>query len=160
VGNCSLCLGLALDTDLFAWEKRYLNAHGAQITWQTVDEHLKFIENNGVGTNYVMLAGQGTLRESLIGLADKPASKGDMDQMKALLAESIEAGCWGISTGLEYTPSKFADIDELVELSSVVAHYGGFYASHLRNEGDHLEEAVAEAIEIGERARLPVQLSH
>src|ERR1051326_3486637 len=72
----------------------------------------------------------------------------------------MEAGGWGIPTGLEYTPSKFADIEELAELSKVTAQYGGFYASHLRNEGDLLEEAVAEALEIGERSGIPVQLSH
>src|SRR5258708_24994784 len=160
VGNCSLCLGLALDTDLFAWEKRYLNAHGARITWRNVAEHLKFVDSTGVGTNYAMLAGQGTLRKRVIGLEDRPPSAGEMTAMKKLLAESMEAGCWGISTGLEYTPSKYAGVEELSELSKVVARFGGFYASHLRNEGDLLEEAVAEAIQIGERAGVPVQLSH
>jgi N-acyl-D-amino-acid deacylase len=160
VGNCSLCLGLALDTDLFAWEKRYLNAHGVQITWRNVDEHLKFVGEYGVGTNYVMLAGQGTLRKRIIGLEDRPTSTDELIAMKELLGESMEAGCWGISTGLEYTPSKYADVAELAELSKVAARFGGFYASHLRNEGDLLEEAVSEAIEIGERAGIAVQLSH
>ncbi len=160
VGNCSLCLGFATDSDLFAFEKRWLGVHGARITWDSMDGHLRHVEEHGVGTNYVMLAGQGTLRKRVVGLEERRPSSDEMERMEALLHEAFEAGAWGISTGLEYTPSKYADVEELAALSRVAAEHGGFYASHLRNEGDHLVEAVAEALEIGERATIPVQLSH
>jgi N-acyl-D-amino-acid deacylase len=160
VGNCSLCIGLATDEDIFAFEKRWLGAHGARITWNTFDGHLRRVEEIGVSTNYVMLAGQGTLRKRVVGMEARPATADEMDRMKAVLEEAFEAGAWGLSTGLEYTPSKYAGIPELAEISQVAGKYGGFYASHLRNEGDYLIEAVSEAIEIGERAGVPVQLSH
>ena len=160
VGNCSLCLGFATDDDLFAFEKRWLGAHGASITWDSLDEHLRTVEERGIGTNYAMLAGQGTLRKRVIGMEDRPPTSDELAEMKRILHEAFQAGVWGISTGLEYTPSGYAGISELVELSKVAVEYGGFYASHLRNEGDRLEEAVAEALEIGDRAQVPVQLSH
>jgi len=160
VGNCSLCIGLATDAAAFAFEKRWLGAHGARITWTTFDEHLRFVEDHGVATNYAMLAGQGTLRKRVMGLEDRPPTREEMTAMKAELARAFEAGAWGISTGLEYTPSGYANVEELAELSRVAAQYGGFYATHLRNEGDRLVEAVAEALEVGKRAGIPVQLSH
>ena len=153
VGNCSLCIGLATDEDLFSFEKRWIGVHGKQITWETFDEHLKYVEENGVGTNYAMLAGQGTLRKRVIGLEERSPTRDEMNEMSALLHGCFQAGAWGISTGLEYTPSKFADVAELVELSKIAAEYGGFYASHLRNEGDHLIEAVQEALDIRSEER-------
>lgn len=160
VGNCSLCVGLATNDDVFTFEKRWLGAQGIQITWDSMDGHLKRVEESGVATNYVMLAGQGTLRKRVIGMDDRPATSDEIDRMKGHLEEAFEAGAWGLSTGLEYTPSKYAGIPELTELSKVAGKYSGFYASHLRNEGDFLIEAVEEAIEIGERAGVGVQLSH
>lgn len=160
VGNCSLSLGLATDDPVFAFEKRWLGAHGARITWKTLEEHLRRVAESGVATNYVTLAGQGTLRKRYIGMDARPPTRDEMERMKAALADAMEQGAWGVSTGLEYTPSGYADVDELAELSAVVGRFGGFYATHLRNEGDRLIESVAEAIQIGERAGIPVQLSH
>ena len=80
--------------------------------------------------------------------------------MQRDLAETMEAGSWGFSSGLEYPPSSFADEDELTELCRVVGKHGGFYATHLRNEGDTLVEAVQEALNVVERAGVPLQLSH
>ncbi len=160
VGNCSLCLGLATDEDVFAFEKRWLGAHGARITWRSLDGHLRRVEDTGVATNYVMLAGQGTLRKRVMGLADRKPTEDELNRMRGLLAQAMEQGAWGLSTGLEYTPSGYADVDELAAVTEVLKEYGGFYATHLRNEGDRLQEAVAEAIEVGERTGVPVQLSH
>ncbi len=80
--------------------------------------------------------------------------------MKELVAQAMEEGASGMSTGLFYLPGCFADAGEVVELCKVVAEYGGIYTSHVRGEGDPLIEAVAEAIEIGEKADVPVQISH
>jgi len=160
VGNCSLSLGLATSDDVFAFEKRWLGVHGVKITWDTFEGHLRRVEETGIGTNYAMLAGQGTLRKRVIGLDSRPPTPEELEAMKALLHDCFEQGAWGLSSGLEYTPSGYADVEELAELCRVVAGHGGFYASHLRNEGDHLIEAVNEALEVGERAGVPVQLSH
>ncbi|MEP6754760.1 MAG: D-aminoacylase [Chthonomonadales bacterium] len=160
VGNCSLCLGLATESPIFHMERRWVEAYGATIDWDSVDGHFQRVSDTGISTNYVMLAGQGTLRKRVMDLSDQPPTEQEMSAMKKLLDESLDAGVWGLSTGLEYTPSRYAGIPELSELTKLVAVRGGMYASHLRNEGDTLEEAVAEAIEIGERSGAAVQLSH
>lgn len=160
VGNCALSLGLALDTDAFAFERRWLGAHGAAIVWRDMGGHLTHVAGIGIATNYVMLAGHGTIRKRVMGLADRHATPEEIRAMEAELAAAMEQGAWGLSTGLEYTPSGYANLGELVALSRVAARYGGLYATHLRNEGDALLDAVQEALNVGYEAGIPVQLSH
>jgi N-acyl-D-amino-acid deacylase len=160
VGNCSLCLGLALDDSAFAFERRWLSSHGVKITWSDMAGHLGRVEDDGVATNYVMLAGHGTIRKRVMGMAGRAAGADEIERMKAIALRAMEQGAWGLSTGLEYQPSSYAGVEELAAVSSVMREYGGFYATHLRNEGDLLLEAVREAIQVGEEAGVPVQLSH
>jgi N-acyl-D-aspartate/D-glutamate deacylase len=159
-GNCGLSLGLAANTDVFTFEKRWLAPHGARITWNTFAQHLRLIEDNGVATNYLSLAGHGTLRKRVIGMEERAPQADEMQAMQRELDTAMDAGVWGLSSGLEYPPSSYATEDELVELSKIVAARGGFYATHLRSEGDTLVESVQEALNISERAGLPLQLSH
>jgi len=128
--------------------------------WRSVGEYLARVEAKGIATNYATIAGHGTIRASVIGHAMRRPSAQELETMKALLREALEQGAFGLSTGLIYPPSAYGDIDELAELSSVMAAYGGFYASHIRNEGARLLESVEEALAIGDRAGVPVQLSH
>ncbi len=160
VGNCSLSLGLALDRPEFAFERTWLESHGARIVWKDMATHLDVVRDNGVATNYVTLAGHGTIRKRVMGMADRPAQPDEIEAMKRLLVLALEQGAWGLSTGLEYTPSGYANLQELVALSAVIRRYGGIYATHLRNEGDALLEAVQEALDVGETAGVSVQLSH
>ncbi len=160
VGNCALSLGLALDTEVFSFERRWLRAHGSAIVWNDLNGHLNHVRDSGIATNYVMLAGHGTIRKRVMGLADRHAAADEMQAMEAELARAMEQGAWGISTGLEYTPSGYANLEELVALSRVAVRYGGLYATHLRNEGDALLEAVQEALDVGLEAGIPIQLSH
>lgn len=160
VGNCALSMGLATDSDAFLFEKRWLAPHGVGIVWNSFAEHLRLIEDGGVATNFIPLAGHGTLRKRVIGLDDRAPDAGEMTAMQRELAIAMEAGAWGFSSGLEYPPSAFADEDELIDLCKVVAAHGGFYATHMRNEGDYLVEAVQEALTVAERAGLPLQISH
>ena len=160
VGNCGLSLGLALDSDVFGFEKRSLAVHGARIRWTTFAEHLDQIETRGVATNFVPLAGHGTLRKRVMGMGERAPDSGEMAAMQRELEAALEAGVWGLTSGLEYTPSSYADENELAELCMVVGRYGGFYATHLRNEGDTLVESVQEALNVAERAGVPLQLSH
>ncbi|MCW3094441.1 MAG: dihydroorotase [Chthonomonadaceae bacterium] len=160
VGNCGLSLGFATDGPNFALEKRWIAPHGARIRWKSFDEHLRQIEANGLATHFVPLAGHGTLRKRIMGMEERPPAADDMAQMRRELEAALQAGVWGFTSGLEYPPSAYADEDELAELCAVVADYGGFYATHLRNEGDTLIESVQEALNVAERACLPLQLSH
>ena len=111
--------------------------------------------------NVAALIGHGTVRGGRAAAATTaPRPTGELDAMKALVQEGMDAGCVGMSTGLVYVPGSYATTDEVVELASVVAASGGIYTSHIRNEGDELLDAVDEAIDIGRRAGLPVVISH
>ncbi len=130
------------------------------LDWQTMGEYLARVERARLSTNYVTHVGQGTLRACVMGHAMRVPTPDELKQMQNLLARSMEEGAWGVSTGLIYPPSSYADVDELVALSRIAAERGGLYSSHIRNEGERLLEAVDEALTIGARAQIRVQLAH
>lgn len=160
VGNCGLALGLAVNSSKFEFEKRWLAPHGARINWDNFGQHLLRVESSGTGTNYVPLAGHGTLRKRVMGQDNRPPDAQEMAEMESILHDAMEAGAWGLSSGLEYTPGGYAQPDELIQLCEVVRHHGGLYATHLRNEGDTLVESVEEALKVAKGAGVPLQLSH
>jgi len=131
-----------------------------KITWCTFDEYLREEERKGLGANVAHLVGHGALRASGMGLEARGPTKAELGRMKELTAEAMEAGAYGLSTGLIYPPGIFAETAEIIELAKVAAKYGGIYDSHIRGEGKTLMEALREAIEIGEKACIPVQISH
>lgn len=130
------------------------------VTWSTFGEYLAVLDRLPKGINVAGLAGHGNVRGAVLGFADRPAVPGDLEKMKAILGEALEAGAFGLSTGLIYAPGVFARTEELVELARLVASYGGLYATHIRNESDMLVEAVLEAIRIGREAGVRVEISH
>lgn len=125
-----------------------------------VGAFLAQLAEEGTGVNYGMYLGQGSVRAHVMGWARGPASEAQLAEMKRLVRAGMEDGAFGLSTGLEYQPGAFAGTDELVELVREIAPYGGIYATHLRSEGEAVVEAVQEALEIGRRAGVPVNLSH
>jgi N-acyl-D-amino-acid deacylase len=133
---------------------------GMEITWSTFGEYLSLLEENGVGINIVPLVGHGALRSCAVGYENRPPTHEELEDMKALLVEALEAGAFGFSSGLIYPPSSFADTQELIELAKVMSPYGGIYETHMRNEGMGLLKSVEEAISIGRQANVPVQISH
>ena len=160
VGNCGLALGFADNSDAFNFEKRWLAPYRARITWNSFAEHLRIVEEGGFATNYLPLAGHGTLRKRIIGLDERAPTGEEQAAMRRMLEGAMQAGAWGFTSGLEYPPSAYGDENELSDLCKVAAAYGGFYATHLRNEGDTLVKAVQEALDVAESARIPLQLSH
>lgn len=112
-----------------------------------------------LGVNYVGLIGHNQLRRDIRFTGERPSDE-QMQEMKRLVAQGMEAGAFGMSTGLTYHPGFNAETEELVELARVVAGHGGVYASHIRNEGPRVLEAVAEAIRIGRESGCRVQISH
>ena len=129
-------------------------------TWSTYGEYLDFMEGHGVGINVAGLVGHGSVRLAVMGFEERPPTRDELRAMKAHVEEAMRAGAFGMSTGLVYPPGCFADTDEIVELTRVVARRGGFYASHIRGERETIVGAVRECIEIGELAGCPVQISH
>jgi N-acyl-D-amino-acid deacylase len=130
------------------------------ITWQTFGEYLDYVAGLDVAANVAHLVGHGTVRLAVMGCQNRPPTAEELEAMKRLVAEAMEAGALGLSTGLIYPPGMYAQTDELVALARVAARYGGVYASHVRGEGKTLVEAVREAIAIGEQSDLPVELAH
>ena len=128
-----------------------------------VGEKLAALEKTGLGLNFALLVGQGTIREQVLGMEGRPPTADELARMEGLVARAMEQGAVGLSTGLYYAPGSYSSTEEVVALSKVAARYGGIYTSHIRDESDYtvgLVAAVKEAIEIGEKAGLPVQVSH
>lgn len=160
VGNCGLAMGHTSPDAVFEFEKRWLAPHGATIRWNSFREFLQQVEEGGTATNIASLSAHGTLRKRVVGIEKRPVTGEELRAMKRELETALAAGCWGLSSGLEYPPSAYADEDELAELCSLMRGSGAIYATHLRNEGDTLVESVQEAINVAERAGVPLQLSH
>jgi len=130
------------------------------LTWATMGQYLNLMEDKGVALNVASLVGNSNVRVSVLGFESRHPIEGELEEMKKVLAQAMKDGAFGMSTGLIYPPSCYADTDELVALAKVVSQFGGVYTSHIRGEGSNLINAVKEAIEIGETANLPVEISH
>ena len=128
--------------------------------WPTYGDYLDAIDRAAPAVNVATLVGHGTIRQEVLGLERRAPEAGEVDRMCSFTREAMDAGAFGLSSGLIYVPGIFADTDEIVALAEVAAESGGLYASHIRGEGEHLFRAVDEAIEIGRRAGLPTHLSH
>ncbi len=133
-----------------------------EVTWQwrTFGQYLEALQRDGLAINIASLAGHAAMRMAVMGFEDRQPNQLELEQMEAYLAEAMQAGAFGLSTGLVYPPGCFAAIDEIISLCRVVAHYHGLYASHIRGERETILDAVAEAIRIGAEAGIPVQISH
>ena len=128
--------------------------------WSTIGEYFDVLDRQGIAVNTAYHVPHGIVRMYVMGMESREPAAQEMEQMKDLVRQGMMDGAIGISTGLIYPPGSFSKTDELVELARVAGEFGGLYATHIRDEGDHLPEAMAEAIEIGERAGVAVQIAH
>ena len=124
------------------------------------EDFLKRLAQAQPAIHVAPLVGHSTLRMAVMGIENRPARTEEKRRMAALLAEAMQAGAFGFSSGLVYVPGAFADSDELCQLARVAAAGGGLYASHMRSEADLVMEAIRETLAIGEQAKLPVHISH
>ena len=130
------------------------------IPWTTLGEYLHYLEKRGVSTNVTSFVGNGTLRQYVIGYDNRKATEAELLKMQDLVRQAMEEGAVGISSSLLYAPSGYADTDELVALSKIAAEYDGMYISHIRNEGEHLLEAIDELIKICKDAGISAEVYH
>ena len=122
--------------------------------------YLADLDTLALGLNVCFTVGHNAVRRRVMGTADRPPTAEELEEMKKLVEKAMREGSIGISTGLKYVPGAYARTEEVIELAKVAASYGGFYTSHLREEGRGLIEAVEEAICIAEEAGIPVNLTH
>jgi N-acyl-D-amino-acid deacylase len=146
-----------------AMKKRMVEQMGDlkfDITWTTLSEYLRELERRGVSQNVASFLGATTVREHVIGLADRKPTASELEAMRDIVRREMEAGALGIGSSLIYAPAFYASTDELIELCKVAAKYHGKYISHIRSEGNRLIEAVEELIRISREAKIPAEIYH
>jgi N-acyl-D-amino-acid deacylase len=158
-GNCGSS-PFPMKQPLPDYEKRLAEEAGISIAWADLEGFHAAIEKNGTALNHATLLGQGTVRGYVMGDDQREPTEEELKNMRQLVAEAMEQGAFGLSTGLEYTPGGFAETNEVIALCQIVAEYGGLYASHIRSEDKAVLEAVGEAIHIAETAELPLEIAH
>jgi N-acyl-D-amino-acid deacylase len=137
------------------------NGYGDDLApgWRTVGEYLDRLDR-GIAVNAAYLVPQGTVRALAVGWEDRPAAPAELDRMRRLVAEGLEQGAVGMSSGLTYPPGMYADDAELTDLCRVVAAYGGYYCPHHRSYGANALAAYQEMITVARRAGCPLHLTH
>lgn len=128
--------------------------------WHSLGDYLRELAQARPAVNALTLVAHGVVRLAVMGFDTRPASPDQLAAMKALVAAAMEDGAFGLSTGLQYPPGCYAGLDELVEITRVVARYGGLYATHMRSQSTGLLGSIRDSLHIGRTAGVPVQISH
>ena len=163
VGNCGMSpFPASAAHELASWVvgEEATSAGPSLASLDSFGEFLDRVDGARPAVHVAALIGHGSARQLVMRMERRPPSAAELDAMRRIVAEALDAGAVGMSTGLIYAPGMYATTDEVVALAEVAAHRGAIYASHVRGEGAHLFRAVDEAIEIGRRAGLPVHVSH
>ena len=164
VGNCGLGLypvkaGSEPELDNYLRLHDYLLPDEG-ITWSSLAEYAERIDKDGLGINVAPLIGHAPLRISAMGMESRPPVAAEMKRMEALLTTALQQGAWGMSTGLIYPPGCHATTDELIALARILARHDALYTSHIRCESEDITSALDEAVTIGARSGVRVQISH
>jgi N-acyl-D-amino-acid deacylase len=137
-----------------------ITASGKELTWTTLDGYFRTLEESKTAVNVASYVGLDNVWQGAMGKSFERPTPAQFDEMKGLLDEAMRDGAFGLSTMLAMPPGSLATTDDLVELSKVVAKHGGIYSTHNRNEGTDVLAAIKEAIAVGERAGVPVDIIH
>src|SRR5580704_14571849 len=131
-----------------------------KVSWTTLKDYLQYLQKKGVSTNVASFVGAATIRENLLGFANKAPDSAQLEKMSALVRQAMEDGALGIGSALIYAPGSYAKTPELIELCKAAAPYGGVYISHVRSEGNQLLQAADELIRIARDAHIPAIFYH
>lgn len=137
-----------------------LDRYHLKVDWTTLDGYFARLEKTRTPLNLGTYVGAAQVRQAVLGDADRQPSPDELEKMKALVAEAMQQGAFGLSTALIYPPGHYAKTDELIELAKVASQYGGIYATHMRSEGQSETQAIEETLRIGREAQLPVEIFH
>ena len=125
-----------------------------------IGKYLHWIDSLKLSINVATLIGHNDVRKAVMGRANRDATPDEMKRMDDIVDKAMRDGAVGLSTGLIYIPGTYTKTPEIVELAKIAAKYNGVYASHMRDEGDSVTEAIEEALTIGREAKIPVEISH
>ena len=156
-GNCGYCPFVYSDE---AWEGRKDRPRHGGPAWRDIDGFYQRLTENKIGINYASLVGHGDVREAVVGPYNVKASDDDIKKMCRILDHQLELGAIGLSYGLEYAPGCYCDTREMVELNKVVKQRNALYTIHMRNEDDHVLEAMDEAILAARDSGARLEISH
>ncbi|MCU1284637.1 MAG: N-acyl-D-amino-acid deacylase [Acidobacteriales bacterium] len=145
---------------LVADAKDWTEHFHVNIDWHSLDEYFRRLEKQGSGINLGTYVGATQLRRFVIGDDDRPPTAEELKTMQGMAEDAMQEGAMGVSTSLIYAPAFYAKTDELIALAKIASQYGGIYASHIRNEGDHEAEALDEAFRIAREANIAVEIFH
>ena len=137
-----------------------LDRYHVKVDWTTLDAYFTRLEKSGTPLNIGTYVGAAQVREAILGDVDRAPTSDELEKMKALVAQAMQDGAFGLSTALIYPPGHYAKTNELIELAKVAAEYGGIYGTHMRSEGQTENDAIEEALRIGREAHLPVEIFH
>lgn len=130
------------------------------ITWNTLDEYLQFLEKKGVSPNIASFVGATTLRINTVGFEDRAPTPVELDSMRQMVRQAMEEGAMGIGSSLIYAPAFYSSTEELIALCKVASEYDGMYISHMRSEGNRLLESLDELIRIADEAKIRAEVYH
>jgi N-acyl-D-amino-acid deacylase len=131
-----------------------------EVTWKTLGEYLDHLQQKGIAPNVASFVGEGEVRVNVLGEADIAPNAEQLSAMRKLVHEAMEQGALGLTTALIYAPNNYAKTPELIALAQESAKCGGTYTAHMRSEGDHIEEAVQETIDIAKASGAPAEIHH
>ncbi len=134
--------------------------YGITQDWTDFTGYFARLEKQGIGINIGTYVGATTVREMVVGYADRAASPDELIRMQAIVATAMRQGALGVSTSLEYAPAPYASTEELIALASTAAQFGGIYATHMRSEQESIMASIDETIRIGREAHIPVEIWH
>jgi N-acyl-D-amino-acid deacylase len=133
---------------------------GLAWSWRSADDYALRLESLPLSLNVVLQVGHGSVRTAVMGFEQRSPTAAELIDMQTLVRAAMQAGCAGISSGLSYPPGSYSDAEELIALTGVAATHGGFYSTHVRDEGPALLEAVDEALLVARRSGASLQISH
>lgn len=133
---------------------------GTPVPAEKISDYFAELEKKGISLNFGSYFSETQAREGVVGESSRPPTPAELTRMKAIMETAMKAGAMGMTTALIYPPSSYATTEELIEVAKVAGQYGGLYASHIRGEGKEVVQSVDEAITIGEKGGLPVEIFH
>lgn len=165
VGNCGFSLAPMTDGHCSEWKKASALMGGKLLDddfWslRSFSQYLEKLDTVQLGINVVPFVGHAAIRVAVMGFVNRAPSESETTTMKTMTTEAMQAGAFGLSTGLIYVPANYARTQEVIELAKIAAQFGGLYATHMRSEGDLEMEAIQETLQIARRAGIAAHIAH